>query len=208
MCPIRWCIILTCHIADDVLFAHLSQVVSARPHHCKVTFFSLKLTNILWLLWNSVNITFLINLFINTYKLVLSYFILISCTFLMSFLLTGSDYPRFGQQEPIRAGSQVLLTCLQQTLSKSLPSGTKRCSELFLYISCSKPGICHFCKEHWFFFRGNGISGCWECSLLLGFSSSKPPRQQIGSTHTHAHTHTHLPIHLENYELTLLHSIT
>ena len=148
----------------------------------------------------------------------LSYFILISCTFLMSFLLTNSNCPRFGQQEPTHAGSQVLLTCLQHSLSKSLPSGAKRCFEFILYISCSKPGIWHFCKEHWFFFRGNGISGCWECSLLLGFCSSKPPRQQIGSvhararahTHTHPHTHTHiyLSIYLENYELILLHSIT
>lgn len=57
-------ILLICHITDDADFAHLSKMVSARLLYYKVTFFPWKLISILWILWNSVIISFLINVLI------------------------------------------------------------------------------------------------------------------------------------------------
>lgn len=49
-----------------------------------------------------------------------------------------------------------------------------RYSRLILYISCPRPGICHFFKNPWFLLEGNGISKSpsrhKECSLLLCWS--------------------------------------
>lgn len=83
--------------------------------------------------------------------------------------------------EALSVGAYVLLFLAQPinvsflfSWNNSLLSGATRCSRLILYIPCPSFRIIHFSTGPWFPLlkrecNQKSRSGCWVCSLLLGY---------------------------------------
>lgn len=88
------------------------------------------------------------------YRVLNSYFIQWVGIYCCHCLFQCSECPRFGDKEPLQAGSCVLLPCPHQSSMTSLSFDTIRCSRLVLYWFCLSWRTRHFSKEPFFLFSG------------------------------------------------------